>query len=367
MSVAALGHQLYRAPLRTALFSQGLLRAQVARGAICAVLVLSGCVPGAERGHPNEQTPHTELTESTDRELLARVSAVLHSWPEVEEKDDAFAYLDFVAARAQLGLPADAEIVGPGKQRLLISFATRPLFRFSTVLWDHPSLGPLGDVLDTRRVEVAVGTSFAFSGPGSREVWPWDVVVLRTGQPFEEIAGLLRLKGYGKADEGLLIADRRAPGLRSEPGAIPFPAAGAAGRGVIVFAGSARTARAALSGADAELTATLALLAELTGVARLTSGASGWGPSGECVVAIGLGEDAEPREGEVVVIVEGEAQADRLLFSGITQAAISANTEVVFGEAEAEGNKASVRFRSTDNFNPTRLPVENVAAPYVCP
>lgn len=116
-----------------------------------------------------------------------------------------------------------------------------------------------------------------------------------------------------------------------------------------------------MGGAGAELVPTAALLAELPGAGRVASGAREW------VVAIGLGEDAAPREGELVVVVEGEAEAKRLLFGGTTHAAMSTGAEVVFEEATAEGDRVSVRFSSTDALNPTRLPVEEMARPYDCP
>jgi hypothetical protein len=296
-----------------------------------------------------------------DTELLARVSAVLRAQGSQKGWESGLAYADLDAAREQLGLPPDAAISGGGRQRLLLSFAARPLFRFSTVISGNPSLGPLGDVLDSHSIEVAVGTNFAFSGPGADEIWPWDVVVLRTTQPFEEIAGVLREDGYEETD-GLLLADRRPPGTRRYPSTFPFPSIGDGGDGVVVFGGSAAAARAALRDAGAELTEAAALLAELPGVARVASR-----PSSRCVVAIGLGEEADPREGELVVVVEGKAHAKRLLFNGRTSAALSKGTEVTFDQSTAEGNRATVRFRSTDELDPTRLAVETVDDPYDCP
>jgi hypothetical protein len=186
-----------------------------------------------------------------------------------------------------------------------------------TVVAGDPSLGSLGDVLDGGRIEVAVGTNFAFSGPGADEIWPWDAVVLRTRQPFQEIAARLRQKGYDEAD-GLLLNDRRPPALARHRREFPFLAVLNAGEGVIVLGGSARSVRVALRGAEAELTPTAALLARLPEVARVAGGSSG-----RRALAIGLGESAAPREGELVVAVDGEAQANRLLFAGRTYDAIS--------------------------------------------
>jgi hypothetical protein len=90
------------------------------------------------------------------------------------------------------------------------------------------------------------------------------------------------------------------------PRTVLFPAVGDAGGGVVVFGGSLRAAQAALRGADVELTATAQLLASLPG-GRLAKG-----PSARCVLAMGLGEEAKPREGELVVVLDDPAQTERL-------------------------------------------------------
>jgi hypothetical protein len=80
---------------------------------------------------------------------------------------------------------------------------------------------------------------------------------------------------------------------------------------------------------------------------------------------MGLGEEARPREGELVVVLDG--RRERLLFSGRTYGGLSHESEVAFGEATRGGRRLTVRFRSTDELNPTRLPVVHVASPYECP
>jgi hypothetical protein len=334
-------------------------------GAIVTLSVLLATLTGCTGGEGSQW--RTEEAPRADGELLRRISAVLRARPAQVGWDTALAYADLETARDQLGLSPSADTSGAGKRRLLLSFATRPLFRFSTAIVGRPSLGPFGDVLDTGKLDVAVGTSFAFSGPGSSEIWPWDAVVLRTRQPFMEIAGRLREEGHEKAGDGLLVADRRPPNLPLLSRQMPFPAVGNAGGGVIAFGGSVRAVRAALQGAGAELTATAALLAELPGVGRLATGPTAGGQSGRCVLAVGLGENAAPREGELVVVVEGQAEASRLLSSGETSAAMSDGAETVHGQAVAEGNRVSVPFSSTDRFDPTRLGAEGVAVPYDCP
>jgi hypothetical protein len=332
-------------------------------GAVAVVVALSSCQGGGEKGATESGVRDVENATVTEDELLARVSAVFRASPAAARRgwNNALAYADLNGAREQLGLGGNEAISGRAKQRLLLSYATRPLFQFSTLIGGNPSLGPLGDVIDSRQIGVAVGTNFAFSGPGADEIWPWDVVVLSTRQPFPEIVASLRRKGYEEAN-GLLVSERRPPGLdRRHLHQVPFPAVGDAGEGVIVLGGSPQAVRAAMRGADAELTATAALLGELHGVARVAGGSFS-----RCVQAIGLGENAAPRQGELVVVVDGEAQANRLLFAGRTYAGLSSGAEVRFGDATAEGDRVSVRFTSTDELNPTRLPVENVDRPYEC-
>jgi hypothetical protein len=329
-----------------------------------AAVALSGCL-GGEGGEPERNVSNFGEGGATDSRLLAHVSAALRARPAIEDPEgwsEALAYADLDAARKQLGLPSDASISGSGGRPLLLSFATRPFFRFSSAIGGRPTLGPLSDVLDGRRIALAVGTNFAFSGPGADEISAWDVLVLRTRQPFSEIAGLLRREGYEEAEDALLVADRRPPGLGPHPPTVPFPAVGDAGGGVVVFAGSPRAARVALRGANAELTETAELLARLSGAGRVARG-----PSGRCVVAVGLGEEAKPREGELVVVLDRPPRAERLLFGGRTYLGLSRGSEVTFDEATAEGDRVSARFTSTDKLNATRLPVENVARPYECP
>jgi hypothetical protein len=171
---------------------------------------------------------------TTQGELLARVSAAIRAAPRPGAGGGwgAIAYADLAAAREQLGLPEDAGITGPGKQRLLLSFAARPLFRFRTLFGPDPSLGPLGEVLDGGQVEIAVGTNFAFSGPAADEVRPGDVVVVRTRQPFGQIADRLRRgAGYEDAPDGLLLGGEPIElhdelRIASFYDGIPFPAVG---------------------------------------------------------------------------------------------------------------------------------------------
>ena len=331
---------------------------------LLVLLTIAGCVEAGRGGRGFEDRTATE------GELLALVSAAIRAAPHPGAGgDDAIAYADLAAAREQLGLPEDAGFPGPRKRRLLFSFAARPLYGFGTLFGPDPGLGPLGRILDGGRIEVAVGTNFAFSGPLADEVGPGDVVVVRTRQPFGEMADRLRRAGYEEVAGGLLLGGEpiglNEPRIATSYDGFPFPAVGDAGGGVVVFGGSARAVRAALRGGGAEPTPAAELVAELPGVARLARGE----PFGvDCVMAIGLGEEAAPRTGKLVVVVDGQAEADRLLFGGVTYVSgfPASDSQVAFGEATAEGERATVRFSSTDRFNPTRLPIEEVWNPYDC-
>lgn len=315
---------------------------------------------------------------ATEQELLARVSAALRTRP-AQRAIDAVAYVDLAGARDQLGLPEDAPASDRGRRRLLLSFATRPLFRFSTFAAPRPSLGSLGEVLDTRRLVAAAGSNFAFAGPLSDQVGPEDAVVLRTDQPFDEIAEALRKLGYEENAGGLLRAPEPIDPDETRSGIDPrrriaFPVAGAGNGGVVVFAGSGRAARAALEGAEHTLTPAARLVAELPGVSRAAAGRGLL--YGRCVRALGLGEDANPREGVLVVVVAEEAEGERHRFSEHVQPTTffegargktASEGEIEFTRAIAEGERAEVRFISPDELNATRLGIESVQRPYECP
>ncbi|MPZ92731.1 MAG: hypothetical protein GEU68_14110 [Actinobacteria bacterium] len=222
--------------------------------ATAAVVFMAACQGDEQRRVQEDRGDRgVEDATATDGELLARVSAAIRAGPGERRGFDVLAYTDLVAARELLGLPEGAGIPGPGKQRLLFSFASRPLFVFGTLFGRNPTLGVLGDVLDGGRIEAAASTNFAISGPGADQAYPRDVLVLRTRQPFDQIASRLRRwAGYEESADRLLVGGERADGVVvsavRDVGRFPFPAVGDAGGGVVVFGGSAPAARAALRG-----------------------------------------------------------------------------------------------------------------------
>jgi hypothetical protein len=191
---------------------------------------------------------------------------------------------------------------------------------------------------------------------------------VRTRQPFEEIADRLREEhGYTEAPDGLLIGkgfnDDRGPRVITHYDGIPFPAVGQADGGVVVLGGSARAARAALAGADAGLSPAAKLLLSLPGASRVTKGRFG----SPCVIAFGLTEDAVPREGTLVAVIDDDPRAENLEYSELTAVGIADGTEVVHGEAAVRGRRVRAGFTSTDRLNATRMAIEDALEPYHCP
>ena len=347
--------------------------------AVVGALLAGAYVFTRDDRDPGDQTAVTsagnerprENAAATKRELLSRVSAAIRSRGNEGTGLDLLAYTDLAAARRQLGLPEDAGFPEPGKRRLLFALASRPLFSFRTLFGRNPDLGALGEVLEAEYIEAAASTNEAFSGPGADQVYRDDVIVVATRQPFEEIASKLRSDGgYEEVRDGLLVGGGRPNGrvasAEDDLRRLPFQAVGDAQGGVVVLAGLLPAARAAQAGAGTKLTPAAKLLAQLPGVAGVARGRFG----APCVSAIGLGEDAAPHAGELVVIVDGTAQADRFLFSGRTYEGgpgyPALDGEVAFSDATTNGNRARVHFRSTDRRNVTRIPAEEVEFPYDC-
>lgn len=230
-------------------------------------------------------------------------------------------------------------------------------------------MGPLGEVFDSRQIAAAAGTNFALSGPAADAVGPETLLVLRTSQPFGEITSHLGRMGFEERSDGLLVDDDPLPEpngsvrFASTYKGLPFPAVGAVDGGVVVLGGSPRVIGVALQEPADALTPVAELVAGLPGVARV---ARGFSPR-SCVVAVGLGEDAAPRRGELQVIVDGAARGARLLFGGELKQWVSIGGEVKFAEPKEERERATTEFTSTDDFNATRLPIEDVNRPYECP
>jgi hypothetical protein len=344
-------------------------------------LALAPCSLG-ERGDSSRPPgrPPVVSNHGLEQELFARISAAIRAWPGAiigrageEGLLDVIAYSDLAAAREQLGLPKHADSLAPERHPLLYSFASRPLFLFGT-LFDPGGprpVGPLAEVLDGGQIDAAVGMNHAFSGPGADQVGRRSVVVLRTRQPFDEIADRLRRReGYESAN-GLLLGERIDPDDHHRIPAVydgfPFPAVADAGGGVVVLGGSAQAARAALAGEGAELTPAAELVAELPGVSLVAYGEAPLGFS--CVVTFGMGEHAVPREGVLLAVVDAKAEAERFRYGGqYPGPSLSFEGEIRFAEPTVQGERVSTRFTSTDELTATRADgVEGIANVYRCP
>lgn len=351
-------------------------------GALAAVAAAALVVAACQVGGDGDAG---EAVGAADTELLQRASAALDLQASAPTSlpgggtyryTPALAYADLDAARTQLGLPPDAA-VGSGRSRLLFTIASRPLFQYARAFRPEADLGPLAAVIDIGQVKVAVGTNMALPRPGTDEVGPEDVLLVRTFQDPAEITEALRQAGYRRAAGGVLAGADPLPErdgsirVASNFDGVPFPAAGSTGAGVFAFGGSARVVRAALSEDLIALHGLARFVAELPGVSRAARAFKS-----SCVELFGIGEDASPREGELVVAVDGDADGERDRLAGKTLAATffsnsggeeASGATLTLADAVAKGNRATAAFSSSDEANVTRLAAEDVARPYRCP
>lgn len=307
--------------------------------ALLVCLFLVGC------GNSSDGGPG-ELSRDAQRELLARVSAVIASETDRFKPIDDLVYADFAAARKELGLDADADVYVLTRDGVspLASMTSRALLYAG-----RPRSTPASVAIDGRAISASVAVP-VIGGPG--------VLVLQTTQPFEKIAAGLRRRGYVR--EGRLLVSNQP--LEN----VVYPVVVEASPGLIVLAGSRRVARAALNGREAKLSRAAALINTVPGVARAASATRNG-----CLLARAAGQSLAPQEGEYVAIVDHPAEASRLK---LAQRVLG---DLTFGKAVAQGQRLRVGFRSDDPANAvfadmvdddsltSRAP--RLRRPYACP
>jgi hypothetical protein len=256
----------------------------------------------------------------------------------------ALSVIDLAEVKERLGLPEDADPVRPPgdsgseAQTRLFAYAGNAfpyLARFDRTFME---------AIDESRVKQAATTPV--SGPDT-------VVVLATDQPFDdEIAKRLERAGYRKRDGVLVNEDAGGPG--------GFAAVGGED-GVVVLAGDARAARAALDG-EQPGGPTRELLNEIDAPVRDATSLAGGGDT--CVRGVALGDSIDPPELEVVVRVSGGASADR-----VEDPASDAGDAFSAGEPEAEGDlgRLPLTYRPRPGTTPIQALVARIASPYRCP
>jgi hypothetical protein len=297
--------------------------ASKARFLIASLLVASLTVAGC--GDSGDDAG-SSVGSQTERELLSRVSAGIAA--QVPTRTDEIIYADFVAAREGLGLAGDADIYDPPNQgsrraAVLGSLASRAL-RYAGL----PFATPLAQAIDGRAIKAAAGLT-VIGSPG--------ILVIRTTQPFDKISSALRRRGYARS--GDLLTTRR-PLARTI-----YRVVADAGRGVVVLAGSAQVARAALEGRDAKLSRAAALIGDVPGAARAANATRR-----QCVLARAAGQHGlAPQKGGYLVVVDGKADAQRLKVAGRTL--VGPAGELKIGDAEANGDRVRAKFTSEDPAN----------------
>lgn len=339
-----------------------------------------GCGEDEPLGTPPTSAKQDGTTR-VDSELLAYTSSALRRQQSAPTRlssghDFAYspelAYADLDGARRQLALPGDAPL-DADSQRLLFTIAARPLFLFSTTFRPRPQPGAIGRILDTGEISAAAGTNLGLAGPSSDQVGPEDLLAVRTRQPFDEIAVELEAAGYTESEPGLFLSpsplDLEWLRFASDYKGLAFPAVRDAGGGIVLFGGSGDIAAVE---PDPNLSALASFVADLPGVSRAAMGLGNRG----CARAVGLGEAAQPRRGQLVVVVDGRPIPARHAFAGqVRPTTFFSNTggpeasegEVQFSRASAEGDRVSAAFVSTDSSNVTRLAIEEINRPYSCP
>lgn len=247
-----------------------------APAAVCAAAAMAtGC--GSESAEPSE------------------LAATLPGDPEV------VTYLDLDAAREALSLPEDAD---PADQEALDGLdQDDPLVEFFSVSGSalpHVSdaltrtfeLDATGLAIDHAQVSAAATSRVAEGGP---------VEVLQSDQSFDEVAEELEDTGF-EQDGDVLSGESADP----KP-ALPYVAD--AGDGRIVIASTREQADGAIAGGDEEPSESIALLDDLDQPQRAASGISS---EGSCLTGFAVGGEVGGGGLEIVLQVDGEADADRV-------------------------------------------------------
>ncbi|MGH2989097.1 MAG: hypothetical protein ACRDMA_04425 [Solirubrobacterales bacterium] len=230
-------------------------------------------------------------------------------------------FADLAAMRSQLGLPEDADVADFPRGEHPADDGQRRLAMTAGALLTYLGLGVkrgLRRAIDHGAI-TAAASNVTTGAPG--------ISVIRTSQPFDEIAATLEHEGYTRA--GNVVRSRKyrgAPkssrgsietygsGARIKP-ALPdqdflrrfnYPVVADAGDGVVVLGFERRTVENAVTGSAGSGDPVRALLEDVEGVARGSAMIVG-----NCVRALAVGESFDPHVTELRIDIDGEASADR--------------------------------------------------------
>lgn len=202
------------------------------------------------------------------------------------------ASIDLVAVRRELGLPDDQGIDDLSDDSVQqLAFA---LFEVVPFL-GNPRVTPIREALDTGAMSAVASVPYAFAPERA-------AVVVRTAQPFDELAAALEDRGYER-DGALLVTDGRV----SEMGGDTVVAA--AGDDLIVLAQSAEVARAVAAG-EGDGPALADAFDAVDGPVRIAFATPADRDS--CVETLAAGSQVDPAEGAIVVTVAEPDDADEL-------------------------------------------------------
>lgn len=286
-----------------------------ARRSIFAALIVAGLM--AMMGCGSESVPKDG---TADARLMELLSAAIRLDRETES--DAVSYSDFVQARKQLELADDVSAYDIKLSPLggALNYAA------------GPDESPLERAIDGSSVVTAASRNIAFGIPALDAV--------RTEQPFSEIATALQNEGYEK-DRDLWV-DR---GSLPDPGSVVADA----GDGVLLLGGSEEFVRKVLSTEDPPASRSTRLIDEVPGVARVafSNNEAVEESLPKCVVAVAAGQDLSPNNGEMLLVLDEKADADKLKGSD----SATPGGSVVLGDAVASGNKLRVDLSSNDPLN----------------
>jgi hypothetical protein len=229
--------------------------------------------------------------------------------------------LDVAGYRRALGLSGDVDLEGQVDER------SRPLLSAlaeAVPFVGNPRVTPIREALDLGAVdEVASVPTFA---PDQ------GVVVVRTSQSFDDLAGRLEDQGYERDDDVVVTQQPT-----TEMGGVSAVASG--GDGIVILAASSKLARAVAAGEGDGPTLAPALAA-VHGPFRT---ALSTGPdSSSCVKTVAAGWRVDPAEGDVEVTVADPADADAGALLPVDVPPVSA---VELGQPKVDGRTVRASFR----------------------
>jgi len=249
-------------------------------------------------------------------------------------------YLDIEAAREGLDLPDDADPADYDE----LGDPEDPTPEAELVLAGASTLMHVTEPFTMRFEEDATANAFdhtQVSAAASSQDLGGRAVILETDQPFDEIAEELEGAGFER-DGDVLSGDSVNP-------EVAFPYVADVGDGRILVAKELAQTEEALAG-DGEPGEAVELLGELEASQREVVTVT---PDDSCITGFGVGGDPGGSELEIVLTVDGEADADAVageldLYPG--------DDPVALGEPEVDGE--SIRLSATtesDPINPSNL------------